>query len=269
LLKYETCILDFSFSMLLLQLQWDLNLWIAEPWFDAPREYAEGFCKDVAAKYPDTFVAVGAQSARIEYDAARKALEAALACDGMTGMTRHLVSALDKFWRAYWIRSKLTKLAEATRFSFTEQIAEESWVCTLSGLSYGALFFAWEPERVPLDLITDSKRRNVDMEAAAREWGSSHIHPYFTRSFSEVLAAQALTLSRSAREFSDGIARLEQLRTKFAGVAETDMEFELGWIDLALLKAHKHAHNERAALECAKRIAMRTVLRATRLFQHP
>jgi hypothetical protein len=142
-----------------------------------------------------------------------------------------------------------------------EIVLEESYTCTLTGLGYGAVFMSEHPKTVATVLLGHIRESGGDEIETAVNWGSTHVRPFVNRYFMRVLAAQALTLAEEPGKVERGLDPLLDLRQ---GLPLTDLsdsiDFELGWIDQALLGAYKKLGMDAEVKRIAARIIGRLIV---------
>jgi hypothetical protein len=247
---FESKIDEFSYSILLLQLQRVLAVDIQEDWTDRSGAVFAEFMRMMLAepKSRDRCVSQCVLIMKAEYENGRATISEALNGQTMSSMPRKLLVAFHRFQMARALEHFLRQQGvPPAQIGMNSIVIEESQVCTMSGLTQGAHFFIYHPDLVARDLLFRGNNSLPALRRAARA-SASEILPMFTRFFADMLAAQALTLSDVDAQVESGTVELNRLK---AQVPLLNGAFERGWINRALLKAYKAVGDEAAVQRIA------------------
>jgi len=252
----------FATIMVLLQLQRMMNQWIEQDWLDDPFGALGGFLHIVQGK-PETrdrLLDVCAELVEIEYQGARESLNEALNSGSLFSMGQSLARAYHGFFMVHL----LTMQGDARGLFFPKPrspiVIEESVACTVSAFGTGVRFITEHPTSMPRRILARAEANGTDEFAAARAWGSNHISPIVNRLFANILGAHAMTLAPQADKVKAGLAHLIELRDSLSPDSETEVEFESGWIDQAMLGAYKQLNMNAEGETLATRIVGRLVV---------
>jgi hypothetical protein len=246
---------DISIALVVLQLQAASNCWIQQPWYERPRDFLAGYV-DLLLREPARAGVVFELCER-EFDAGRARVRQALA-GSMQAMSHRLMFACHHYFGAFALLKAASEFGK-TSSSLNPTVVEEAVACTNAGLKIGAGFFFGGSEDEALYRLRDGDISPAALRRKSND-SASEVWPIFTRYFSDIVSAQALTLSADSADISAGIQKLEEL--SIAAPASDDA-FEEHWIELSLLRAHGALGNEAEKQRYAFRIAARMVLRAT------
>jgi hypothetical protein len=243
---------EFTSTILLVQLQAIANAWIEQDWSSDPSGYLDAY---VASLLRDRDTArIVMQVLEYEYDAGQDHVRQALA-GSMVAMPRQLMFAWHRFLGAFMI----SKIVESNNLKLAVDpiVVEEAGVCTITGLRIGANFFLDRPDEWALGRIEDGDLSHKTLKQRARA-SSSEIHPIFTRLFSDMISAQAMTLSEDRRIVEAGVSELRSLQESTDPLT---CELESAWADHALLKAYKFLGDHAKTAQYANMIAARMIMR--------
>jgi hypothetical protein len=240
-------------GLALLRLQTMLGLHIEDRWMTDPGSYLGGFvnqfCNDEATR-PQMLDAISTVCNN-EYEDGNQQLRNALDAKFLRQMTFHLALShlhLSIAWNAFkacpdLLKGKLNLVRPPV-------ILEEAHVCVLSGITtFARSFCVKDYESSARELLAQCGPDMNALSKAARQ-DASQILPVFSKAFAAILSAQAMTLADDAQSIKVGIAEREKHRQLYPGG-----EAERGWIDLALLRAHKKIGDETAARSYAIHVA--------------
>lgn len=244
----------YTHSVLLLQLQATSNAWIEQDWTARPIDFLDSYVAQLLHT-PQTARRV-LEVCELEYDDGRKHLRSALA-GTMKEMPRHLMFVWHRFYGAFRLL-KLTERAGLSTASLNPIVVEEASACTIAGLNLGAWFFFSHPEEEPLARLRVTKLSPIALSQKTRA-SSSETEPKFTRKFSEIISAHAMTLCGEQTVIKKGIETLLKLRNE---TNSFDAQLENAWMEHALLNGYRElgdrSESERYALMIAVRMSMRT-----------
>jgi len=262
LFGFEMPVSAFSEAIILLQIQRALNGWIEQPWYQNPGAFRAAYVEHVSSDPAkrSQFCSLAIEGGNFEYDAAAKGLQQAFVAGMMSGMGSALMLAHHRYRTALWFHATATKLgAKASDFEYSQISAEEGMVCTLTGISMGALLFARPQSEHARKLLQECGPDLSALRRSARKW-ATHIQPIWTRHFCDIIAAEALIGANTSDSLREGIAALEKQRNEIGSNA-SDCEFEKGWLDQSLLTAYRAADRSDDALKKAAGIAGRLLMR--------
>jgi hypothetical protein len=197
------------------------------------------------------------RTARSEFERGRKNVAEAL--DGtMADLPRRLMDAHHRF---FTVTAMLKSLDEASvpraAINLDPIVAEEAIACTSTGIQLGADFCVEHPDAYPLRLFASYGAEMPEVKRRVRA-KSSEIEPTFTKLFGQILAAQAVTHSNVPEKAATGIAELKRLNEEAAHKGE---EFEMSWLDHALMNAYRRTGDAEVARQFAERISRKLVVR--------
>ena len=262
LFSFELPVVEFSDLVLLLQLQRSLSAWIEQPWYQNPTGFRNAYL-DIVQKDRSKrieFIRTAIDAGNFEYRTAVSEVRRAFESGPMLSMSQLLMLAHHRFRAAWWFHRESVKMGGAPgEFEFSEISAEEGAVCTLTGISIGAMYCARPQAEHARNILYEGAPDLSSLRRSARRL-ATHIQPIFTRDFCDILAAQAMTLSPSTEAVKIGINELNTLHAKLSREV-SDCEYERSWIDQALLSAYKKVSDDGATSRTATRIAGRLIIR--------
>jgi hypothetical protein len=263
---YENYLLSYRLDaeflnqvILLLQLQSAFGTVINEDWLSEPKRYLACFVRRVLQEptLRTRAVSAAADICNKEFKSGREYLRAALQSDQMADATSSLFHAYHLFSIVRIITTLFDKNGVSLPgLSFIPNVVQEAVVCTMTGITVGALFLIEHPISYPTKISLEFKGVGLDYASAQRQSRSisSEIQPFVTRRFADILAAHALVISSNLDVVKAGVAEMLRLGEGIPG------SFERGWIDLALVDAYNRLGRENLARAAAFRVAAQLVV---------
>jgi hypothetical protein len=240
-----------------MQLQAMTNRWVEEDWAARPSAFLKPY---ISKMLDDSASAQGIMKVcELEYDDGREYVRRALA-GSMQDMPRSLMLAWHRFLGAFRIADAVKKAKpNFTALPIDAIVVEEAAAWTITSVDLGVRFFLGHPDQEASDRIRNQNLFQTEVERVTRA-SSSETEPTFTRRFSEILTAQAMTQSNTRDLVERGVRDLLTLR------AETDAstgDLEVAWVDHSLLKAYIQLDDRAAAESFATKIAAKIVVRTS------
>jgi hypothetical protein len=241
---------QFSPALLLVQLQLQLGMWIAQHIdYTDPRDALHSFAAAMVEERRDKVREALVRIGDAEFFAAKPMLRAALEASSCLQSTRILRLAAHRFLVARAALSLDAALELEGRFEYTPVLAEEGCACAGGGIVSGLELFLSKPieflaelhSRLPTQV---SVRERVEAITAL-------LCPTYPRAFARTLVHGAVA---SGPDGARHIAAFEASANELAG------DFEESWAQTALLAVAKRHGDEQRTTRYATRLAARMIV---------
>lgn len=256
-------VVKYSQAELLLRIQAGLNLWIQidsnlqkNTPYNTPTANLIELIRHIPAEKRIQSFQFLSQSGETTFRLGKKSVASALAEHSLYQHQEKLREALFYFSTALSVARILKEFDQQRLLSYKEIVAEESLVCTHSGLALGVTFFSANPDFFPRRIAAKSGVSIENLQSKEFEL-SSPIWPIFPSIISRMLIGRAKTL-QGGKSLVKGINELEEIKEELS-ISNFSL-FEIDWLDYCLLNSYREGKEEAKALQIAFSIAGRMVV---------
>jgi hypothetical protein len=209
------------------------------------------------ASFVDGFVDFLAEMGRITFSGGKTSVREALAQSTVYAFQRRLLHAVYCYSVAMYAGKVAQDLKRTSRLRYEPLVAEESLVCTITGLSCGAKLALDGYEAIVDEIRLEIQANRVEAAYRVAHQYSSEIFPILPETVLEVFVARALVENRGAR-LHEGVQKLETLWQEQQ--LDHNDDYERSLVETGLLDAYKAVGDESKARRMATRIAGRMLV---------
>ena len=263
---YESCLfkfllpgMTFAMAMTLLQIQIRANLWIEQDAFKDVRSYLGSFLSVTGKNHP-TILEAAIEIGNRHFEDGQSSLKTALSSVTLESFYQQLYIAAHHFGAACVIANDTQEIIPANQLSYTALIAEESFSCITTGLSYNLVEFINKQEdnfeKELIGYLEDGE--DALAERSLRDF-TRPTNPILPKHYARVSMARAL-IQLGDKLTQKGVEMLHSLEKEFySRVAPfEESSSELFRIESGLMAGYRELGDE----ETSKRYAARMVGRA-------
>lgn len=256
-LEFQLPARDFAVADLLLRAQLTLGFRFNCEITEIGADDLTRFLKTQAPAFVDGFVGFLAAMGKMTMSGGRDSVREALAQPTVYEFQRQLLHAVYCFSIAVYAATVVQGLGRADRLGYKPLVAEEAWVCTMTGLGYGSRLAMEGYESIINDIRLEVLANRVEGAYRVAHQYSSEVFPILPDAVLDVFVARAL-VENGGQQLREGVQKLDSIWQTQEYVRDGDYERSL--IENGLLDGYKALGDHQKVQQMATRIAARMVV---------